>query len=307
MILGASGVGLLIRLSVSRFEVSCSALSIVLPTGIKFSDCVPDWKFNSFYWKCCTCTKFIVLLPFALTWAQEEEGFLTPTKKIKRSVVEKAFQKQIEMMYTASDTYVRYKDWACHESSTCHGLCPVVSWKETESIPLTNLTMGSTYVHGAVDLFRSRLMRILMDKRYHLDPFKRSMSCPTFGWQSSLGGHFRFWIFVWRYGQTFLGSKVARVHQPFLLENLLSPFFGDAGSIFGFQTVAIPQRCVNVSGPPSVMSKSWPDCLGTIDVACKSVTWGSLDVGNFLGFSAGTDIFTGYAHVCILVLRRPKV
>jgi len=40
----------------------------------------------------------------------EEEGFLTPTKKIKRSVVEKAFQKQIEMMYTASDTYVRYKD-----------------------------------------------------------------------------------------------------------------------------------------------------------------------------------------------------
>lgn len=164
----------------------------MFPTGIKFSDCLP------------TCTIFIiVLLPSSLTWAEEEEGFLTPTKKIKRSVVEKAFQKQIEMMYTASDTYVRYKDWACHESSTCHGLCPVLSWKETESIPLTNLTMGSTYVHGAVDLFRSRLMRILMDKRYHLDPFGRSMSCPTFGWQSSLGG------------QTFLGSKVARVHQPF--------------------------------------------------------------------------------------------
>ena len=96
-----------------------------------------------------------------------------------------------------------------------------------------------------------------------------------------------------------------KMHQHFFWKIFWAPFFGDAGSSFGFQTVAIPQRCVNVSGPPSVMSKSWPDCLGTIDVACKSVTWGSLDVGNFLGFSAGTDIFTGYAHICILVLRRP--
>ena len=40
----------------------------------------------------------------------EEEGFLTPTKKLKRPVVEKAFAKQIDMMYGSSDTYVRYRD-----------------------------------------------------------------------------------------------------------------------------------------------------------------------------------------------------
>ena len=40
----------------------------------------------------------------------EEQGFLTPTKKMKRPVVEKAFLKQIEMMYKSADTYVRYRD-----------------------------------------------------------------------------------------------------------------------------------------------------------------------------------------------------
>eukprot|EP00438_Fugacium_kawagutii_P033471 Skav230624 [mRNA] locus=scaffold1673:115570:126501:+ [translate_table: standard] len=40
----------------------------------------------------------------------EEQGFLTPTKKMKRPVVEKAFGKQIEMMYNSEDVYVRYKE-----------------------------------------------------------------------------------------------------------------------------------------------------------------------------------------------------
>ena len=39
----------------------------------------------------------------------EEEGFLTPTKKMKRPIVEKAFLKQIDAMYQSSDTYVRYQ------------------------------------------------------------------------------------------------------------------------------------------------------------------------------------------------------
>jgi len=40
----------------------------------------------------------------------EEQGFLTPTKKLKRAVVEKAFAKQIDMMYNSTDTYVRYSE-----------------------------------------------------------------------------------------------------------------------------------------------------------------------------------------------------
>lgn len=40
----------------------------------------------------------------------EEQGFLTPTKKMKRPVVEKAFGKQIEMMYASEQTYVRYRE-----------------------------------------------------------------------------------------------------------------------------------------------------------------------------------------------------
>ena len=39
----------------------------------------------------------------------EEQGFLTPTKKLKRPVVEKAFAKQIDMMYKSTSTYVRYE------------------------------------------------------------------------------------------------------------------------------------------------------------------------------------------------------
>ena len=35
---------------------------------------------------------------------------LTPTKKMKRPVVEKAFGKQIEMMYSSKETYVRYQE-----------------------------------------------------------------------------------------------------------------------------------------------------------------------------------------------------
>ncbi|CAK9085979.1 unnamed protein product [Durusdinium trenchii] len=50
--------------------------------------------------------KFMVLP----TNFSEEQGFLTPTKKMKRPVVEKAFLKQIEMMYKSADTYVRYRD-----------------------------------------------------------------------------------------------------------------------------------------------------------------------------------------------------
>jgi len=40
----------------------------------------------------------------------EEQGFLTPTKKMKRPVVEKALGKQIEMMYSSKETYVRYQE-----------------------------------------------------------------------------------------------------------------------------------------------------------------------------------------------------
>ena len=40
----------------------------------------------------------------------EEQGFLTPTKKMKRPVVEKHFTKQIEMMYRSEQTYVRYQE-----------------------------------------------------------------------------------------------------------------------------------------------------------------------------------------------------
>ncbi|CAE7521505.1 ACSBG2, partial [Symbiodinium pilosum] len=40
----------------------------------------------------------------------EEQGFLTPTKKLKRAVVESAFSKQIEMMYNSSEMYVRYAE-----------------------------------------------------------------------------------------------------------------------------------------------------------------------------------------------------
>lgn len=39
----------------------------------------------------------------------EEAGFLTPTKKLKRPIVEKAFLKQVEQMYSSKETYVRYK------------------------------------------------------------------------------------------------------------------------------------------------------------------------------------------------------
>lgn len=39
----------------------------------------------------------------------EEQGFLTPTKKLKRPIVEKAFNKQVEQMYSSKDTYVRYQ------------------------------------------------------------------------------------------------------------------------------------------------------------------------------------------------------
>lgn len=39
----------------------------------------------------------------------EEQGFLTPTKKLKRPVVERAFEKQVDMMYRSSSTYVRYE------------------------------------------------------------------------------------------------------------------------------------------------------------------------------------------------------
>ena len=50
--------------------------------------------------------KFIILP----TNFSEEQGFLTPTKKMKRPVVEKAFGKQIEMMYSSKETYVRYQE-----------------------------------------------------------------------------------------------------------------------------------------------------------------------------------------------------
>jgi len=39
----------------------------------------------------------------------EEQGHLTPTKKLKRPVVEKAFSKQVEQMYASKETYVRYQ------------------------------------------------------------------------------------------------------------------------------------------------------------------------------------------------------
>jgi len=40
----------------------------------------------------------------------EEQGFLTPTKKLKRAIVENAFKKQIEMMYNSSEMYVQYEE-----------------------------------------------------------------------------------------------------------------------------------------------------------------------------------------------------
>lgn len=39
----------------------------------------------------------------------EDGGYLTPTKKLKRPIVEKAFIKQIEQMYSSKETYVRYQ------------------------------------------------------------------------------------------------------------------------------------------------------------------------------------------------------
>eukprot|EP00439_Symbiodinium_sp_Y106_P011857 s3211_g1.t2 len=39
----------------------------------------------------------------------EEQGFLTPTKKLKRPIVEKAFIKQVDQMYASKETYVRYQ------------------------------------------------------------------------------------------------------------------------------------------------------------------------------------------------------
>lgn len=39
----------------------------------------------------------------------EDAGYLTPTKKLKRPIVEKAFIKQIEQMYSSKETYVRYQ------------------------------------------------------------------------------------------------------------------------------------------------------------------------------------------------------
>jgi len=60
--------------------------------------------------KCCPNNAFkiqkFMILP---TNFSEEAGFLTPTKKLKRPIVEKAFLKQVEQMYSSKETYVRYK------------------------------------------------------------------------------------------------------------------------------------------------------------------------------------------------------
>jgi len=40
----------------------------------------------------------------------QEQGYLTPTQKLKRPIVEKAFHAQIEAMYASKETYVRFKE-----------------------------------------------------------------------------------------------------------------------------------------------------------------------------------------------------
>eukprot|EP00913_Durusdinium_trenchii_P020520 g19273.t1 len=61
--------------------------------------------------KCCPNNAFkiqkFMILPSNFS---EEHGFLTPTKKLKRPIVEKAFNKQVEQMYASKETYVRYQE-----------------------------------------------------------------------------------------------------------------------------------------------------------------------------------------------------
>lgn len=60
--------------------------------------------------KCCPNNAFkiqkFMILP---TNFSEDAGYLTPTKKLKRPIVEKAFIKQIEQMYSSKETYVGYQ------------------------------------------------------------------------------------------------------------------------------------------------------------------------------------------------------